>query len=125
MLFSFFIFLFTPTCNRCYASTVPWLFLGFGLTVYYVLMFGSVSYLVKENQHGTAYGFITTFQNIGTFAVPPFISYIHDSTMNVNQGYFWTFIAFIMLSVISISIKIILLKWDAKNRGGILQSRTP
>ena len=124
-LSTFFLFLYVPTCDRCYMSTVPWLFLGFGLTVYYTLMFGSVSYLVRENQHGTAYGFITCFQNIGTTVVPPIISYIHDSTLSINQGYFWTFIAFISLSLLSLFLKLALLKWDARVRGGVLESKTP
>merc|ERR1711871_1126327 len=64
------IFLALPSCHRCYASTAPWYLLGFSLTVYYVLMFGSVSYLVRADQTGTAYGFITCFQNIGTTLVP-------------------------------------------------------
>ena len=72
---------------------------------------------------GTAYGFITCFQNIGTFFIPPVISFIHDSTINVNNGYFWTFISFIVLSSCSVAIKISLLRWDAHERGGILQSK--
>lgn len=60
-LSSFFIFLAVPKCQRCSASMYPWVFFGFGLTVYYVLMYGSVSYLVRAHQTGTAYGFITCF----------------------------------------------------------------
>lgn len=60
-LLSFFIWIFVPSCDRCYTSMVPWFLLGYSLTVYYVLMFGSVSYLVRDHQTGTAYGFITCF----------------------------------------------------------------
>lgn len=122
---AFLIFLSIPSGNQCFASTFPWLFFGFGLTVYYVLMYGSVSYLVRDHQTGTAYGFITCFQNIGSFFIPPAISYIHDSTINVDHGYFWTFVSFIILCVCSICMKIWLLRWDATERGGILQSSQP
>lgn len=58
---SYFFYLLIPNCDRCYASTVPWFLLGYSLTIYYVLMFGAVSILVRDNQAGTAYGFITCF----------------------------------------------------------------
>lgn len=83
-LSSFLVFLSVPKCTQCSASMFPWVFFGLGLTVYYVLMYGSVSYLVRAHQTGTAYGFITCFQNIGSFFIPPMISFIHDSTLNVN-----------------------------------------
>lgn len=111
-----------PKCDRCYTSIVPWFLLGYSLTVYYVLMFGGVSHLVRDSQTGTAYGFITCFQNIGTTFLPPLIGYIHDSTKSVNNGYFWTMIAFIIFGILSICVKITLYRWDKQVRGGILES---
>ena len=93
---------------------------GFSLTIYYVLMYGSVSYLVRENQTGTAYGFITCFQNIGTTLMPPLVGYIHDSTIKIRFGYWWTQIAFIVFGTCAVCVKICLLRWDKKFRGGIL-----
>jgi len=122
---SYFFFLFIPSCDRCYASTVPWYLLGYSLTVYYVLMYGGVSYLVRESQTGTAYGFITCFQNIGTTFMPPMIGYIHDSSQEVQGGYFWTMITFIVFGLVSIGVKVYLYRWDNRVRGGILQSKTP
>ena len=119
-LLSFIIWISIPTCDKCYFSTIPWYLLGFSITVYYVLMFGCVSLLVRESQTGTAYGFITCFQNIGTTFIPPLISYIHDSTININFGYFWTILAFIILSILSLYVKIVLYQWDLRERGGIL-----
>merc|ERR1712224_922327 len=86
---------------------------------------GSVSYLVRENQTGTAYGFITCFQNIGTTLMPPLIGYIVDSTKKFHHGYFWAQIAFIFFGICSVVVKVTLYRWDQEVRGGILQSKTP
>ena len=53
---TFVVFLLVPTCSRCYASVLPWFLLGLNQAIYYVLEWGAISYIVKEEQMNTAYG---------------------------------------------------------------------
>ena len=43
----FILFLCIPECDKCTISILPWYLLGISQAMYYVLMWGSFSYLVK------------------------------------------------------------------------------
>ena len=51
-------------------------------------------------------------------------SWIHDNTKETHSGYFWSFVCFLVLSIVSMVLKIQIGMWDRK-RGNILNSKTP
>lgn len=53
---------------------------GTGFSIYAAAIWGSVPYVVKPEQLGTAFGMITAFQNIGLVVTPLSVGFIKDST---------------------------------------------
>ena len=108
-----------PECNQCNSALVPYFLQGINQTIYGVITFGIVPYLVKPQLCGTAYGLLTCAVNFASVVVDPSIAFIHDRT----GGYFWVEVAFTILFVISFILKLWLYKWDQKKRCGILQAK--
>ena len=84
-------------------------------------MWGMIPLLIEQHATGTAYGLLTSFQNIGTAITPFFISAIHDAT----NSHEWVSITFIILACFGFFIKIWLYQWDKLRRGNLLQSKNP
>ncbi len=74
---------------------------------------------------GVAYGIFIALQNGGAAFMPYILATIHDHTKHRQHGYFWVEIAYVCFTVVTISLKITLLKWDNRVRDGILQSKNP
>ena len=122
-----FINLFLPDCtDACPIASLPYIAYGLNFTIYAVISWGSVPYLINDQKNiATAYGIMTCIQNIGTTIMPIFIGYVKDSTTDVDYGYFWVEVWFTIFCTISIILKIILYKWDKKVRNGVLSSKDP
>ena len=61
-----------------------------------------VPLLIEQHATGTAYGLLTSFQNIGTAITPFIISTIHDAT----DSHGWVSATFIILAIFGFFIKI-------------------
>ena len=97
---------------------IPLSMLGLGYSVYAAALWGSVPYVCEPKQIGTAYGLVTSVQNIG-LTISPIIAGWMLSTKK-DGGYFWYFIYFELLAIIGICFNLLLYVDDIKNRGGIL-----
>jgi len=110
-----------PECDMCVTSVVPFVLYGLQLTIYNVVSWGMIPYLVPENSTGTAYGIVTSCQNIGTTLMPLVMSSIHDHT----KGNKYVDIVFILFCLWSMFFKFCLYRWDVQKRNGILQGKNP
>ena len=70
---------------------------------------------------GAAYGILTCFMNTGATILPYVASQVHLET----ESYYTVEKLFIVLAVISLSLKIYVYIWDQRKRNGILQSNNP
>ena len=82
---------------------------------------GSVSFMVPPARIGTAYGILCCFMNTGATILPYIASWVHLDT----NSYYTVETLFIILAIISLSLKIYIYIWDQRKRNGILQSNTP
>ena len=94
-----------------------------GLTgaVYMVLIWGSVSYLVTKEQVTVAYGVLTCMGNFTNAVLPPLLSAIYEATKDKYKFKF-VIITLFVTSFLCLIMKIWLLLWDYKVRGGVLQA---
>ena len=121
-----FMILATGECDRCAISLVPYVFFGFSLAVYLAILWSLVCFLVEPKQVGIGYGLLISFQNIGCSILPPIYSHIEEETKeDESHGFFWVMVMFISVSALSLMLKICLVFWDKKCRGGIFDSRNP
>ena len=111
-------------CQKCWWSFIPIIINGIVLSIYTAVMWGSVSFIVPESQVGMAFGIVICLQNFGTTIIPVFLGYIHDTTVRLH-GYFWVETVLSIFSLISLFLKLRLLKWDKKYRFGLLNSSNP
>ena len=115
-----------PECeDACWQSVIPYVIYGISYAIFMGVNFTCVSYLVEPKKQSLAFGLITCFLNTGISIFPPFVGYIHDQTIDVGYGYFWIYMLFIFLSIISLCLKIGIKVWDQKKRFGILQGKDP
>ena len=87
-------------------------------------MQSSVAFVVDNEQLGTALGCVSICQNLGLMILSYLFSFIHDKTLKYKNGYFWSLLFFLTLSMISFKIKMLIGEWDTR-RGSILNSKTP
>ena len=123
---TFLLFLLTPETKienqkPTFLTVLPWILLGVNQAIYYVLQWGSPSYMVRSSQISTAYGLFCCFQNLGCTLMPPLVACLHDIYGSYNPSLF----IMVLFAIMSLALKIILLLWDNRVRGGILQSRCP
>ena len=104
--------------DRNNAIFLPLSMLGLGYSVYAAALWGSVPYVCEPKQIGTAYGLVTSVQNIG-LTISPLIAGSMLKTKK-DGGYFWYFVYFEVLAVIGICLNLWLYMDDLKYRGGIL-----
>jgi hypothetical protein len=57
--------------------------------------------------------------------MPPLLGFIHDVSLKVDHGYFWTELALVIFSAISLLMKYKLYRWDLTYRGNLLQDKQP
>ena len=112
-------------CDQCFMSLVPLILLGLSYTTYAVVLWGSLPYMVEARTLGTAFGICTSFQNFGTVIAPPIIGYINTATADINQGYTFVSIFFIIMSILAFVFNFGVYAWDLKKRNNLLQSVMP
>lgn len=103
---------------------MPLFLLGVALAIYINLMQAAIPFVVPSRIVGTAMGLQSSFQNLGLMTLTYVFSKIHDATKATSDGYYWSVIAFLVLSLLSFVLKIKIGMWD-KGRGSILNSKTP
>ena len=64
------MYIFVPDCHRCTYSVIPFILQGVMQSLYYIGMWGTVTYLCDQNIQGTAYGIMTSLNNLGTTIMP-------------------------------------------------------
>jgi len=99
----------------------PLIGIGIAFSAYAAIIWPSVSLVVEEKANGTAYGFVLAMQNLMLSIVPIVIGFIHDKTIEVSYGYFWTEIFLLILTFVGILATILIKKEDAKT-GGVLEA---
>jgi len=89
-----------------------------GYSIYASALWGCIPYTVPPKAIGTAYGLTTAIQNIG-LTISPLLA---SQTMRTSRkdGYFWTMIYYMTLSILGCIINVWLYFDDLNNRGGIL-----
>ena len=88
-----------------------------------------MAYLVEESEVAIAFGLVACLTNLGTTVSPPFMGWLHDSSVenaiapDKEDGYFNVIIVFVIMSILCLLIRFALLYWDQKVRGGVLDSK--
>ena len=92
----------------------PLIIMGFGFSITVSSVWPSVPFTVDRNMVGTAFGLMTSVQNIGNALVPLLVAAIH----NVNQRYLPEVATmFLIGALLAIAVGIALLSVDRRNRG--------
>ena len=99
--------------------------LGFTYSTYATVQWAIIPYLVEEKLLGTAFGVLTTLQNVLTAIIPPVNGFIKDKTSEINQGYTWVEVLFVIISLLGLLTHLAVYIWDVKKRGTLLQSKDP
>ena len=93
-------------CDQCFMSVVPLFMLGLSLGLYIIIQQSCMPFVVSSEMLGTSLGMVAIFQNLGLMLLAVFFGMIHDNTLNYHQGYFWSMLTFLILSIISFFLKI-------------------
>jgi len=92
-------------------------------SIYSAVMWPSVSIIVEDSVMGSAYGIVTSLANILAAVFPIAIGCIHDETINVKNGYFWTEAFLAIIGYVSLLISI-WIWFEDKKTGSVLQTKT-
>jgi MFS family permease len=104
---------------------VPLVLLGVAFSLVPAAMWPSVAFLVDEKRLGTAYGFMTSLQNLGLWAFPIVAGAILDQTNKYNianqlpLNYTWTMLMFATLGLLGLLFAFQLLRTDKKYKFGL------
>ncbi|HRS01467.1 MAG TPA: MFS transporter [Bacteroidota bacterium] len=104
---------------------VPLVLLGIAFSLVPAAMWPSVAFLVDEKRLGTAYGFMTSLQNLGLWAFPIVAGAILDKTNKINiannlpLNYTWTMLMFATLGLMGLLFAFQLLRTDKKYKFGL------
>jgi len=94
---------------------------GMAYSAYAAIIWPCVSMVVEDKANGTAYGFALAMQNLMLSIVPLVIGYIHDGTMDVSHGYYWTEVFLVILAIIGTVTTVWIKSEDGKN-GSVLEA---
>jgi len=94
---------------------------GMAYSAYAAIIWPCVSMVVDDKSNGTAYGFALAMQNLMLSIVPLILGRIHDGTMDVSHGYYWTEVFLVILAIIGMGTTIWIKSEDAKN-GSVLEA---
>jgi len=90
--------------------------IGLFHSAFAAMFMSSIPRVLETKDSGIAYGIAVSFQNLVQGAIPLIIGRIHDKTLNVNKGYFWSLIPLVFLGVFGI-ITLISLYFNDKRTG--------
>lgn len=119
-----FLMIEDDTCDRCWMSIIPLVIYGVCLAIHQCVFWPSVVFFAPEEIHGTAFGIMACFENVGMSLFPPMMSLIHEHT-KASHGYFWVEVVFLILSLILLGLSYWVFCLDFKLRGGLLQDLNP
>ena len=108
LLFGHLIYYNHTKCDQCFTAEIPFIFYGMSYSIFVIAIWGSIGFIAKPSQIGTAYGMLTCFNNLGSTVLPLLASYTHEST---NSYKFVEFL-FILISLGAVLCKILLYYWD-------------
>ena len=123
------ILLFHLFCMFCDDNTetptilTAFIGLGIGFAIYTTIFWTSLSYVVKKEVVGTAYGVSYSLGNIALVITPIMTGLIHENT-ELNKGYFWVNSFLALLAAIGMLSAYIVYKLDIKGEG-ILHKQVP
>ena len=103
-------------------SLVPLVLLGLSYTIYAVVLWGSLPYMVEARVLGTAFGICTTFQNLGTVIAPPVLAYFLGEK---TKSFIYADIFFLVNSLLALMFNLLIYCYDKSNRDNLLQSKEP
>ena len=104
---------------------LPLVLLGVAFSLVPAAMWPSVAFLVDEKRLGTAYGFMTSLQNLGLWGFPIVAGAILDQTNKLNianqlpLNYTWTMLMFATLGLLGLLFAFQLLRTDKKFKFGL------
>jgi len=98
---------------------LPIIGIGIAFSAYAAIIWPAVSLVVEEKANGTAYGFALSMQNLMLSIIPLVVGFVHDKTMDVSHGYYWTEIFLLVLSLVGIYVTWLIKKEDAKSGGAL------
>jgi len=97
----------------------PLVAMGIFYAIYTTLIWPSISLVCDKKLRGTAYGFAGSMQAGGLAILSVANGWIHDHTMEVHKGYFWTEVFLLTLSVIALVINGIIFIKDKRRGTGL------
>ena len=109
LIVAFSISTFSQMCYRCDNEVYTLVLTGVAYSIYGASFWASIPYIVSPQTVGTAFGIVNSFQNFGVFAATLIAGYVTDHTKDKDAGYFWPQAIFILYSVLSLIVHILLL----------------
>jgi len=109
-----------PECHQCYNEVYPLVLTGIGYSIYAAAIWGSVPYVVKPNEVGSAFGMATAIQNIGLVIAPTAVGTIKDTTKSIDHGFFYMNAFFISINIVGLLLNMSLYYIDIYQNDGIL-----
>lgn len=93
--------------------------IGFFFVSLYDAIFSTVGWpaialVVDESLAGSAYGLVMSLANVMISIIPLLTGMIHDSTMDIDNGYFWTCIQLAGVGLIAFSFTLFLYLQDKR-----------
>jgi len=88
------------------------------------MFWSSIPRVLGTKSTGLAYGIAIMLQNMVQSSVPVMLGYIHDNTLEINHGYFWSLVPLLILGVIGIFILIWLHFIDVYKGGKLNRANT-
>jgi len=111
----------TEAGNPNRTMLLPIIGVGIAFSAYAAIIWPAVSLVVEEKANGTAYGFALSMQNLMLSIIPLVVGFVHDTTMDVSHGYYWTEIFLLILSLGGVYVTLLIKKEDVKT-GGVLEA---
>lgn len=84
-------------------------------------IWNAIALVVREDQLGMAYGGGYAFMNIVLVVNPLFYGMIHDSTLDVDHGYFWAELFLALQNVFCFCVSIIILIMDLRGDNKLMK----
>lgn len=97
--------------------------LGIGFAIYTTIFWTSLSYVVKQEVVGTAYGVSYSLGNIALVVIPIIVGLIHKNS-ELNKGYFWVNFFLAVLAAIGMFSAFLVYKLDIIG-DGVLHKQVP
>jgi len=122
-MFFFIVLADATTLNPNYHVIFGFIGLGLFYSMFSTTIFPSIPLILKPQNVGTALGIMTCLAAIALALYTELIGFIHDQTLLVHSGYFWTQIIHFGVFVVIAIIVIFAYFEDIRGNNGILNKR--